>query len=113
MQISRIETIRRITALARMILVFRMQSGKYTTEAAGEFLSEILPFGPGRIAGEIVLVSVSPVSAFEGIAIMTAESMLKRATADRAGGRPKEKVRKTLLGSPGMPPYLLMKRMPS
>jgi len=29
------------------------------------------------------------------------------------GGKPRERVRKLLLEAPGMPPYLLMERMPS
>jgi len=95
-----------------MILAFRLHSGKYTIEAAREYLREVTPLDAARIETEVMRASVSPVSAFEGIAIMTAESMVKRATVDRTGGKPRERIRKLLLNSAGMPPYLLMMRMP-
>ena len=112
MQLNRINTTERVTALARMILAFRLHSGKYTIEAAREYLREVTPLDAARIETEVMRASVSPVSAFEGIAIMTAESMVKRATVDRTGGKPRERIRKLLLNSAGMPPYLLMMRMP-
>jgi hypothetical protein len=37
---------------------------------------------------------------------------VKKATVDREGGKPREKVRQLLLDSAGMPPYFLMMRMP-
>jgi hypothetical protein len=113
MHLSRIQTTERITALARMILVFRLHSGKYTAEAAREYLGEITPLSEAEIDLEVRRAMLSPVSAFEGIAIMTVETMVKRATVDRAGGKPRERVRKLLLEDAGMPPYLLMSRMPS
>jgi hypothetical protein len=113
MQLNMIHTTERVTALARMILVFRLHSGKFTTEAAAEYLREITSLDEAQIDREVIRASVSPVSAFEGIAIMTAELMVKKATVDRTGGKPREKIRKLLLEAAGMPPYLLMERMPS
>ena len=113
MQLSRIQTTERVTKLARMILVFRLHTGKYTTEDARDYLREVTTLDETQIAREMLHAMVSPVSAFEGIAIMTAESMVKRATIDRSGGKPRERVRKLLLEAAGMPPYLLMERMPS
>lgn len=110
-QLNRFQTTERVAALARMILVFRLYSGKFTTEAAREYAGELIPFDVAGIENEVILASISPVSAFEGIAFMTAETMVKTATIDRSGGKPREKVRKLLLDSTGMPPYLLMKRM--
>ncbi len=112
MQLNRLHTTERVTALARMILVFRLHSGKYTAEAAREYLREVTPLDGKQIDREVMHATVSPISAFEGIAIMTAESMVKKATVDRTGGKPREKVRKLLLEAAGMPPYLLMQRMP-
>ncbi len=111
-QLNRLYTTERVTALARIVLVFRLHSGKYTAEAAREYLKEVTPLNETQIDREVMHATVSPVSAFEGIAIMTAELMVKRATVDRMGGKPREKVRKLLLEAAGMPPYLLMKRMP-
>ena len=99
-------------ALARMILVFRLNSGKFTDETAAEYLREITPFEEEELENIVIRASVSPVSAFEGIAIMTGEAMVKKATAERAGSRPRERVRRLLLESAGMPPHLLMRRMP-
>lgn len=113
MQLNRFHATERVAALARMILVFRLHSGKYTAEAAREYLREITPLSDAMIESEVIRASVSPTAAFEGIATMTAESMVKKATVDRAGGKPRERVRKLLLDSTGMPPYLLMMRMPS
>ena len=113
LQLNRINTTERVTALARMILVFRLHSGKFTIEAAKEYLREITSLDETQIDLEVIRASVSPVSAFEGIAIMTAELMVKKATIDRTGGKPREKIRKLLLEAAGMPPYLLMERMPS
>ena len=111
MQLTRIQTTERVAALTRMILVFRLHSGKFTSEAAGEYLGEMTPFDAARIENEVIMASVSPAAAFEGIAFMTVESMVKNATVDRAGGKPRERIRKLLLDSAGMPPYLLLMRM--
>ena len=62
---------------------------------------------------EVIRASVSPVAAFEGIATMTVDGMVKKATTDRSGGKPRGKVRELLLEAAGVPPYLLMMRMPS
>jgi len=110
MQLTRIQTGERVAAIARMVLVFRLHSGKYTTEAAREYLGEMTPFDGARIEDEVIMASVSPAAALEGIAFMTAESMVKNATIDRTGGKPREKTRKLLLDSAGMPPYLLLMR---
>jgi len=113
MQLSRIHTTEKMTALSRMILVFRLHSGKYTAEAAREYLREVTPLDEIQIDREVMRAIVSPVSALEGIAIMTAEAMVKKATIDRLGGKPRERVRKLLLEAAGMPPYFLMERMSS
>lgn len=113
MQLNRFHATERVAALARMIIVFRLHSGKFTAEAAREYLREITPLDKAMIEREMIRASVSPAAAFEGIATMTAEQMVKKATVDRTGGKPRERVRKLLLDSTGMPPYLLMMRMPS
>jgi hypothetical protein len=113
MQLNRFHTTEHVTALARMIIVFQLHSGKFTAEAAREYLREITPLDAAMIEREVIRASVSPTAAFEGIATMTVESMVKKATVDREGGKPRERVRKLLLDSVGMPPYLLMMRMPS
>jgi hypothetical protein len=112
MQLNMIDTAGRVAALARMIIAFRLQSGTYTAEAAREYLAEIVPFGRSRMDAEVIRASVSPAAALEGIADMTVEEMVKKATVDREGGKPREKVRQLLLDSAGMPPYFLMMRMP-
>jgi hypothetical protein len=112
MQLGRILTTDRVTALARMIMVFQLHSGKYTAETAREYLRKVTPLDETQIDREVIYAMVSPVSAFQGIAIMTAESMVKRATIDQSGGKPRESIRKLLLEEAGMPPYLLLRRMP-
>jgi hypothetical protein len=112
MLLSRIETRERIGALARLILVFRLNSGKFTTESAADYLRELVPLGEDWIDNEVRLAALSPGAAFEGIAYLTVESMLKKAVVDRAGGRPRDRVRKLLFESAGMPPYFVLMRMP-
>jgi hypothetical protein len=111
MELSRIMTRERVSALARLILVFRLHSGKFTAEAAAEHLRALVSLDDGWVGEQVRLASISPVSAFDGIAFMTVESMVKKATADRSGGKPRDKVRKLLLETAGMPPYLIMLRM--
>ncbi len=113
MQLNRFHSRERVAALARMVLVFRLHSGKYTAEAAREYLREITPLDEATIEIEVIRASVSPAAGLEGIATMTVESMVKKATVDRTGGKPRERVRELLFDSVGMPPYLLMMRMPS
>jgi hypothetical protein len=111
MQLTGIQNTERVSALARMILVFRLHSGKFTTEAAQEYLAELVPFEEARIEDEVRMAAISPVAAFEGIALMITESMVKKATVDRRGGKPRERVRKLLFESAGMSPHLLNMRM--
>lgn len=111
MQLTWIQNTDRVSALVRMILVFRLNSGKFTAEAAREYLAELVPFDEARIEDEVRMAAISPVAAFEGIALITVESMVKKATVDRMGGKPRERVRKLLLEAAGMPPHLLFMRM--
>jgi hypothetical protein len=114
MMLARIQTTERLAALSRMIITFRLHSGKMTPESAAQYLRETTPLDSERIAVEVRRAAISPVASFEGISIMTAESMLKKATTDRqAGTRPRERVRRLLIDAAGIPPYLLMLRMPS
>lgn len=108
--ISRIEEERRVLALARMVVVFRLHAGLYTTQTAAAYLTESTGLPADRVAEEIAAATASPAAAFEGIAEIMLERLEKRIAGRRgAGGR----LRVVLFENGMLPLPLIEKKLPS
>jgi len=106
---ARIEGEQRVLALARMVVVFRLHTGIFTTEAARDYLTETAGLSGPALEAQVSAAAASPAAAFDGVAAVLLEQMKKT-----AGGRPGEagRLRETLLENGMLPLALIEKKLP-
>lgn len=90
-------------ALARMIATFRLHSGVYTTESAARFLAGVAGLDAASAGEAAAAASVSPAAAFEGLAMMMTDGMLRRATMEGGARSPRRKVMELMEDRAGLP----------
>jgi hypothetical protein len=102
----------KIHALARMIVVFKLHAGTFTSESAAAYLSATAGFSQHRAEYEVTLASSSPSLAYEGLCIVMLEEMVKKTGLSRNRKKPHRFVRKLLLDNLDLPLAMIQYRIP-
>lgn len=105
-------TERTIRDLARVVIVFRLHSGAFTSEAAIEYFAQTVNVTRTEAEREVIRASVSPSLAYPGIAALYAEQMLKRFAQTRGVRDPRMEMSKLFLDQNGLPLTILMDKIP-
>lgn len=97
--------------LARMIVVFRLHSGAFTSGAAIDYFAETVGVPETAAEQEVIRASVSPSVAYPGIAMLYNWQMLKRHSESKAVKDPRKAMRRLFLDQNGLPLPILMERI--
>ncbi|UCF05737.1 MAG: hypothetical protein JSV33_01475 [bacterium] len=102
----------KIHALARMIVVFKLHAGTFTSESAIEYLSTTAGVSMRRAGYEVTLAASSPSLAYSGLCILMLEEMVKKAGLARGRKKPHRFVRQLLLDNLDLPLPMIQNRIP-
>ncbi len=101
-----------IRALARMQVVFRLQAGTFTREAAIAYLMKSVDgLSPQEARSDYLLASASPLVAYRGISLLLIDEMLKLSQFSRGDDSPRYPLRDLLLRNSGLPLSLIMEKI--
>jgi hypothetical protein len=103
----------RTLALARLILVIRLQSGIFTFESAAEYLRNIGIVTESEIEKEVLAASSSPARALEGISLVLIEQIVKDLSRAKGDRIPNRRARKLLMENKAIPLTLIQMKIPS
>jgi hypothetical protein len=101
----------RIAKLARMIIVFRLHAGTWTSDEAARYLVETVGMEREPAAREVLLASTAPEIAWPGISMVLIDEMLKRGGYSPGFSEPNRDLTKLLLASRDLPLALILPRM--
>ncbi len=80
----------KMRALARMAVFFELQAGTMTTEAAVDFLIDAAAISAEEASRDVMAATYAPAAAYEGIALLYIERMIKK-SAERRDSTPSRK----------------------
>ena len=86
----------KIRALARMSVFFELHAGTMTTEAAIDFLRDAAEISAEEASREVMAATYAPAAAYEGIALLYIERMIKKSAERRDSKPPRERVLRIL-----------------
>jgi hypothetical protein len=86
----------KMRALARMSVLFELHAGTMTTDAAIEFLRDRTGISAEEAYRDIMTATYAPAAAYEGIALLYIDRMIKKAAERRDSTSPKRRVLQVL-----------------
>ncbi|MCK4235467.1 MAG: DUF885 family protein [Candidatus Krumholzibacteria bacterium] len=102
----------KIRALARMIVVFRLHAGTFTSEEGAEYLASSTGLTPQEARHDVFLGSASPSIAYSGVACILNEEMLRKFSYARGVRKPRTELRRMLHDHYKMPLSMIRDRIP-
>jgi hypothetical protein len=101
-----------IRALARTVVVLELHAGTLTTDSATEYLMRKTGLSREHAAEDVAMASYSPSIAYPGIALLTADRMMKYAASTRESAPADERVRRLLLEKYYLPLPSILESIP-
>lgn len=101
-----------IRALARMEVVFRLHAGRFTREAAIEYLMKNIDgLSLEEARSDYLLASASPTVAYRGISLLLIDEIMKRSQLSRSVDSPRNRLYDLLRLHRGLPLSLVMEKI--
>lgn len=102
-ELRRIYMEEKMRDIARMIVVFRLHSGKYTVESAADFLTDAIAVSRGEAMEEIAAASALPSVSLPGISALQIDMMTREISQRRGVTDPGRRLRTALYGNRSLP----------